>query len=369
MRQPHPLAPPVALPKGVGMATVLSLPAPAATTRPAALAAWLLGVAALVFLMVVVGGITRLTESGLSITEWKPVTGALFPLSEGAWQAEFEKYRQTHQYAAMNAGMTLSAFKFIYFWEWFHRLLGRLIGLAFALPLAWFWWKRAIPAGYHLRLLALLALGGLQGAIGWWMVTSGLWDRTEVSHLRLAVHLTTALFILAGLVWTALDLRALARDPDARPARLTPVSTAVAVILLVQLLVGAFVAGMNAGQVSSSWPLMNGRLFPDGVTWIGIRTFVDDPFLTHFLHRWWALVVVVALVILARHARRAGDRAASIAVHSAFGVQIFLGIATVMLGVPLWAAASHQAVGALVVASTAWAAHAVGKARAIQGLR
>ncbi|WP_448577381.1 COX15/CtaA family protein [Thermaurantiacus sp.] len=343
------------------MATILSASAIGAVPRPRALALWLFGVAALVFLMVVVGGITRLTESGLSITEWKPVTGALPPLSDAAWEAEFQKYRQTFQYAAMNAGMTLSAFKFIYFWEWFHRLLGRMIGLAFAVPLAWFWLRRAIPSGYHARFLALLALGGLQGVIGWWMVTSGLWDRTEVSHLRLAIHLTTALIILGGLVWTALDLLALAQDPRARPARLGALSVTVLLILLVQLLMGAFVAGMNAGQVSNSWPLMNGRFFPDGVTWIGLRTLVDDPFLTHFIHRWWAFVVVAALVVLARAARRAGDRVASVAVHSAFGVQILLGIATVMLSVPLWAAASHQAVGALVVASTAWAAHAVGR--------
>ncbi|WP_194743766.1 COX15/CtaA family protein [Thermaurantiacus tibetensis] len=331
--------------------------------RPAALAAWLLGVAALVWVMVVVGGITRLTESGLSITEWKPVTGALPPLSDAAWEAEFAKYRETYQYAAQNAGMTLSAFKVIYFWEWFHRLLGRLIGLAFALPLAWFWWKRAIPAGYHARLLALLALGGLQGAIGWWMVTSGLWTGTEVSHVRLSVHLLTALLILGGLVWTALDLAALARDPGARPARLTPTAVLVLSVLFLQLLFGAWVAGLNAGYVSSTWPLMNGDLFPRGVTWVGSRTFVDDPFLTHFIHRWWAFVTVVALVVLARRARAAGDRAASVALHTAFGVQILLGIATVVLAMPLWAAASHQAVGALVVAASAWAAHVAGRAR------
>ncbi len=336
-----------------------------ANVRPAAVANWLLAVAGLVALMVLVGGITRLTESGLSITEWKPVTGALPPLSDAAWQAEFDKYRQTYQYAAMNAGMTLSAFKTIYFWEWFHRLLGRLIGLAFAVPLAWFWMRRTIPPGYHARLLALLALGALQGAIGWWMVTSGLWSRTEVSHLRLSVHLLTALLILGGLVWTALDLRALARDHSARPARLTPTAALVLAVLAVQLLFGAWVAGLRAGQVASTWPLMNGSLVPDGVTWVGLRTFVDDPFLTHFIHRWWALVAVAALVLLARRARAAGDRAASIALHSAFGVQVLLGIATVMLGVPLWAAAAHQGVGALVVATSAWAAHAAGRRAAL----
>ncbi len=348
------------------MATLAHTPVrpAAAAARPRALAHWLLAVAGLVVLMVLVGGITRLTESGLSITEWKPVTGAIPPLSDAAWQAEFAKYRQTYQYAAANAGMTLSAFKLIYFWEWFHRVLGRLIGLAFALPLAWFWLQRAIPRGYHARLLALLALGGLQGAIGWWMVTSGLWSGTAVSHVRLAVHLLTALVILGGLVWTALDLRALAEHPAARPARLSPTALVAMGVLVVQLLLGAWVAGLRAGHVAATWPLMNGAFFPEGVTWIGWRTFVDDPFLTHFLHRWWAFVAVAALVVLARRARAAGDRAASVALHTAFGVQVLLGIATVMLAMPLWAAAAHQGVGALVVATTAWAAHACGRARA-----
>lgn len=331
------------------------------TARPAALAAWLFSVAGLVFLMVVVGGITRLTESGLSITEWKPVTGALPPLNEAEWMVEFEKYRQIPEYQQINKGMSLAEFKFIYFWEWFHRLLGRVIGLAFAVPLAWFALRRAIPDGHGLRLTALLALGGLQGAIGWWMVTSGLTERTDVSHIRLAVHLLTALFILAGLVWTALDLRRLAADPSARPARLTPLAAGVALILFVQLLFGAWVAGLNAGHAADSWPLMNGRFFPENADWSGLQSLVDDPFLTHFVHRWWAFVAVAALVILSRAARRAGSRPASIAIHSAFGVQILLGIAVVMTGVDLTLAVLHQAVGALVVAATAWGCHVIGR--------
>jgi cytochrome c oxidase assembly protein subunit 15 len=335
-------------------------PAPAAA-RPAQLAAWLLSVAGLVFAMVVVGGITRLTESGLSITEWKPVTGAIPPLNEAQWQAAFEKYRQIPEYQQINRGMSLEAFKFIYFWEWAHRLLGRLIGLAFALPLAWFAWKRAIPAGYGPRLVALLMLGALQGAIGWWMVTSGLSQRTDVSHYRLAVHLLMALFILAGLVWTALDLRTLARDPAARPARLTPVALWTAAILFVQLLFGAWVAGMDAGHASNSWPLMNGAFFPQNAAVEGLRSFADDPHLAHFVHRWWAFVAVAALVVLARAARRAGARSASIAIHGAFGVQMLLGIAVVLSGVDIRLAVLHQAVGALLVAGTAWGAHAVGR--------
>jgi cytochrome c oxidase assembly protein subunit 15 len=343
------------------MATLASPHIPA-TARPAALAAWLLAVAGLVFAIVVVGGITRLTESGLSITEWKPVTGVLPPLSDAAWEEEFAKYRAVPQYTEINLGMSLAEFQRIWFWEWFHRLIGRLIGVAFAVPLLVFAWMRAIPPGYGPRLLALLALGALQGAIGWWMVQSGLSVRTDVSHLRLAVHLSTALLILAGLVWTALDLSALARHGSARPARLTPLAAAVLAVLAIQIALGALVAGMEAGQVSSTWPLMNGSFVPEGIDWTRGLPFVDDPFLVHFLHRWWAFVAVAALVLLARRARAEGDRAASIALHTAFGAQILLGIATVLLGVPLWLAVLHQAVGALVVASAAWAAHAAGRA-------
>lgn len=341
------------------------------TARPQALINWLMWVAGLVFVMVVVGGITRLTESGLSITEWKPITGALPPLNEATWVSEFDKYKQIPEYTEINgpAGMTLAEFKFIYFWEWVHRLLGRVIGLAFALPLAWFWAKGSIPAGYKPRLLALLALGGLQGTIGWWMVSSGLSARTDVSHYRLAAHLLTALIILGGLVWTALDLKMLARNATAKPARLTRFSAVVFAILFIQMLFGAWVAGLNAGYVSNTWPLMNDRLFPDGVDTAkgSFYALVNDPYLTHFVHRWWAWVAVIALVLLSRRARKAGVRQASLAMHSAFGIMIILGIATVMSGVNIVLAVSHQAVGALVVASTVWGAHVLGRQGATTG--
>lgn len=336
-----------------------------AMSRPNALITWLMCVAGLVFAMVVVGGITRLTESGLSITEWKPITGALPPLNEASWLSEFEKYKQIPEYTQINgpAGMTLAEFKFIYFWEWIHRLLGRVIGLAFALPLAWFWVKKAIPAGYKPRLLALLALGALQGTIGWWMVSSGLSARTDVSHYRLAVHLLTALTILGGLVWTALDLHALAKDPLARPATMTGYAATVLSILFIQLLFGAWVAGLNAGYVANTWPLMNDRFYPEGVdTTQGVFfALVNDPYLTHFVHRWWAWVAVAALLLLARRVKKAGVRGASVAIHSTYGIQIILGIATVMTGVNIVLAVSHQAVGALVVASAVWGAHVLGR--------
>ena len=334
----------------------------ASTARPRALATWLYFVAALIVLMVVIGGITRLTESGLSITQWKPISGIIPPLDDAQWQAEFANYKRIPEYQQLNQGMTLAGFKAIFFWEYFHRLLGRLIGLAFAVPLLWFAVRRQIPRGFGWRLVALLALGGLQGAIGWWMVKSGLSVRTDVSHVRLAVHLLVALFTLAGVVWTALDLRALARNPQARPAGLTVVGALTGAILFVQLLFGALVAGLNAGLVTDQWPLMNGRFFP-GATIAG-RPFLDalfnDPAIVHFVHRWWAWVTVAALIVLAR-ATRAMDRRASIAIHTAFGLQILLGIATVMSGMNIALAALHQLTGALLVIATTWGAHAVGR--------
>lgn len=332
-----------------------------------ALARWLFGVAAMVLVMVAVGGITRLTESGLSITKWEPITGALPPLSDAHWEEEFAQYRATpeYRYEAGPAGMTIADFKFIYFWEWFHRLLGRLLGLAFALPLAWFWIRGAIPQGYKPRLVALLALGGMQGAFGWFMVRSGLSGQmTDVSHFWLSIHLLTALFTLAGLIWTALDLVARSHDDGARPARLKLFTVAVAAVLFVQLLLGAWVAGLNAGHASNSWPLMSGQLVPHvdwskGVFW----ALTHDPFWLHFIHRWWAFAALAALVVLAIRAKRAGAIKAARAVHVTLGVQMLLGIATVVSGVGLWLAVAHQLVGALLTGASAWAIHSLGRSR------
>ena len=333
---------------------------------------WLLFVAALVVLIVAVGGITRLTESGLSITQWKPLTGAIPPLTDAQWQAEFARYKQIPQYIDVNgpAGMTLAQYKFIYFWEWVHRLLARVIGLAFALPLAWFWYKRTIPLGYKPRLVALLALGGLQGAVGWWMVSSGLSPEAadRVNHFRLAAHLLVALTTLGGLVWTALDLRELRRGQA--PARLNRFGAIALGILFFQLFMGAMVAGLRAGYVAGmgwfsldAWPLMQGAFFPDGVEWAGgaLHALVNDPFLTHFVHRWWAWVVVAVLVVMGRRLKARHARLASIAVHSAFGTQVLLGIFTVWSGVALWLAVAHQLCGALLVAATVWGAHCLGR--------
>jgi len=332
--------------------------------RPLALSNLLLIVAALVFAMVVVGGITRLTESGLSITEWRPLSGAIPPMGAADWNHAFALYRATPEYQQINgpAGMDLAQFKQIYFWEWLHRLLGRLIGLVFALPLAWFAIRRAIPRGYGWKLAGLLALGAAQGALGWYMVMSGLAGRTDVSHFRLSAHLLLALAIMGALIWVALDLRRLATTGQDQPSRLTGPAVLALAVLFVQILYGAWVAGLDAGPVANSWPLMHGRLVPDGIDWsIGIaHTLTYDPFLVHFIHRWWAWVVVAAVVIFARRVRALNHKA-SVAIHAALGTQVLLGIATVLTGVPIWLAALHQAVGASLVAATAWGAHVVGR--------
>jgi cytochrome c oxidase assembly protein subunit 15 len=337
-----------------------------ARPRPLALSNLLLFVAALVFAMVVVGGITRLTESGLSITEWRPVSGAVPPLTQDDWARAFALYQGTSEYQHVNgpAGMTLEQFKHIYWWEFAHRLLGRAIGLVFGAGLLWFAVRREIPRGYGWKMVGLLVLGGLQGALGWYMVASGLSGRTDVSHFRLAAHLLLALAIMAALVWVALDLRRLAAAGEDRPSRLTVPAVVTLAILFVQLLYGAWVAGLNAGQVANTWPDMQGRLFPEGVDWShGVGwALANDPYLVHFVHRWWAWVVVVAMIVFARKVRKVpGARPASIAIHSTFGTQVILGLLTVLTGVAIWLAALHQAVGALLLASTVWGAHELGR--------
>jgi cytochrome c oxidase assembly protein subunit 15 len=324
--------------------------------QPHKIARWLFIVAGLVFAIVVVGGLTRLTESGLSITEWKPVSGALPPLTDAAWAEVYADYLRVPQSQTVHAGITMGQFKFIFFWEWIHRLLGRIIGLALLLPLIWYWVKGAIPQGYKPRLLALVALVGLQGAVGWWMVTSGLFQGDHVSHIRLSIHLMIALSIMAGLVWTALDLR------TGRPARLRPIAVVAGLVLAIQLTLGAWVAGMRAGYIANDWPLMQGKAFPDGVDWsAGIAAFATDPYLVHFTHRWWAFATLFALIMLERQAKALGGKAAARAVAAVGGTQILLGIATVMTGISLPLAVLHQANGALFVAATAWCAHVVGR--------
>ncbi|MEG3164331.1 COX15/CtaA family protein [Sphingomonas sp. PB2P19] len=332
--------------------------------RPRAVAIWLFAVAAMIVGIVVVGGITRLTNSGLSITEWKPITGIIPPLTAAEWQAEFANYQRIPEYTQLNSGMTLDGFKEIFFWEYLHRVLARTIGLAFAVPLVWFAVTKRIPAGYGWRLTALLALGALQGAVGWWMVSSGLAVRTDVSHIRLAVHLMTALVTLAGIVWTALDLLDLHRSPLSAPACLTAPAIAALVLLFVQLVYGAFTAGLDAGYAFASWPLMGDALFPAGVPMLspGWTNAVDNPIVVQFIHRWFAFAAAAGLLWLAVVATKAGSRAGFYVV-GLVTLQIMLGIATLMTGVNIHVAVAHQANAALLLISAVFAAHAIGRPR------
>ncbi|HEX7853323.1 MAG TPA: COX15/CtaA family protein [Sphingobium sp.] len=336
------------------------------TAQPAAIARWLFVVAALILLMVMVGGITRLTESGLSITEWKPVTGAIPPLNNGQWQAEFDHYRHSSQYALMNQGMTLAAFKHIYFWEYFHRLLGRIIGLAYALPMLWFFVRGAVPKGQGPRLILLLVLGGLQGAVGWLMVKSGLTARVNVEPAMLAAHLAMALLLMGFVLWTACDMRWFARNPAARAVRPTFWGVAALSILFVQILLGAITAGLRAGYVSNSWPLMNDHFVPEGIQWWGSLwlTLTSDHYLVHFLHRWWAWGAAVAIILMAKRLQKMEAPGLAFALLGLVMFQILLGVATVVTGVALPIAVAHQVSGAALLGLTVAGAHRLGLGRA-----
>ncbi len=355
------------MPEALSTAPALRLPGRPASPPPAprAFGGWLLVIAALVLAIVIVGGITRLTESGLSIVEWKPIRGVIPPIGQAQWQAEFDNYKHIPQYARFNRGMTLEGFQHIYFWEYLHRLIARGIGTVLAAVLLVFWWRRAIPAGYGWRALLILALGGLQGVVGWWMVSSGLVYRTEVSHIRLAIHLLTALTIYGYVIWTALDLFALARDPAARPARLAGLPVVAILILVLQLALGAFTAGLRAGYAFASWPKMGDAWFPAGGwdrTATTLHNLAYNPVVVQFVHRWWAWVVAVAVLMVAHFARKAGNRPAAIAIVAAVVIQILLGIATLLSGVAIPIAVAHQAVATLLLGTLVWGGHALGRA-------
>jgi len=320
-----------------------------------AVRAWLYVLALLVVAMVAVGGATRLTGSGLSITEWRPVTGAMPPLSAADWTTEFEKYRDTPQYRILNQGLGLSDFKTLYWWEWGHRLLGRIVGLAFFLPFLWFWWRGALSRRLLGGLLGLGILGGMQGAIGWIMVASGLQPgMTAVAPLKLALHLTTASLILAGLVWLAAGQRATVAVPA--PTRLRAGAYALPLLILLQIGLGGLVAGSHAGLIHNTWPTMDGVLVPsrDALFAVSpwIENLVDNVTLVQFNHRLvaYALVLAAAAHMIDARVRAPGTGAARRASGLAALVlaQMTLGITTLLLQVPLWAALAHQ-VFAMVV--------------------
>ena len=358
------------------VALAVSVPRTASATSSApanrAVQIWLAFVATLVFAMVVVGGATRLTDSGLSITEWQPLLGAIPPLSEGDWHAAFEKYKAIPEYSIVNAGMSLEAFKAIYWWEWSHRFLGRFIGIAFALPFLFFWLTGRLRGWFAVKCLGVFALGGLQGAIGWYMVKSGLVDRIDVSQYRLALHLLTAFSILSLLVWLALDAGPASDRVRLRTVTVGQRRTALALFLLVfaQSGLGALVAGLKAGLTYNTWPLMDGKLVPDGLLvqapWY--INFFENVTTVQFDHRMTAYAVVaLALVHLWSLIRSADDeRIVGTAglLTACVLTQMLIGIWTLVSGVPLPLGLAHQAGAAVVIAVATLHLHAITRAAA-----
>jgi len=320
---------------------------------------WLFAVAGLVFLMVIVGGATRLTESGLSITEWKVVTGVIPPLTDAQWHVEFEKYKAIPQYAQLFPTMDLAQFKVIFFWEWGHRLLGRIIGLAFALPLAFFWITGRLQGSLKWKCLGLLALGGLQGAVGWWMVKSGLTGRVEVAQERLAVHLLLASLTLTFLLWLAVSLKLKAAEVlGVAASRMRLTSMALVVLTLVQIGLGALVAGLRAGYTYNTWPLMDGHFIPPFENLARLAPWwanlVDNVTTVQFNHRMTAYALLALALFHAidviRHARctSAAKRARVIA--GLVLTQALIGIITLLTVVQLHAALLHQGFAMVVLA-------------------
>jgi len=322
---------------------------------------WLVVLFALVFAMILIGGLTRLTDSGLAITEWRPLTGALPPMNDAAWVAEFDKYRAIPEYQLQNKGMTMAAFQQIYWWEWGHRQLGRVIGLVWAIGFALLLATRRVPPGWTSRLLLVGLMGGAQGAIGWWMVHSGLsGDMVDVASYRLAVHLGLAFAILGVIAWYVMLLSrhetALLQARRAREARLFGMSTGLMHFTFLQILLGALVAGIDAGRGFPTWPLMNGSFFPadafyvpdGGAVW---RAFFENPGLVQFIHRLSGYALFAFGVVVWLRGRQSAHRATRAAFHAVMAmmlVQMALGIAAVLTAASLHTAITHQ-LGAVVL--------------------
>ena len=341
------------------------MPANAAVPpKTGAVRLWLYCVAAMIFLTLVVGGATRLTESGLSITEWKPVTGVLPPLSDADWQAEFDKYRQIPQYQQVNKGMSLDAFKTIFYWEWSHRLLARTTGFVFLVPFLFFLWRGMIPRGLKTRLWLIFAGGASLGVVGWWMVSSGLAgsNLTSVSQYRLAFHLTLACAVYFAVLWTAQQLRGHHEDA---PPRLRVTALVLALMVLVQIYLGALVAGLDAGLIYNTWPLIDGGLIPDAARLWHIdpawRNLFENTLTVQFVHRMMAYAI---WLFAAWHAYDAwtsarandGTKRGALAVFALVTAQATLGILTLLHQVPLSLAIAHQALAVIVL--TVAVAHA-----------
>ncbi len=317
---------------------------------------WLYAIAAMVLVMVVVGGITRLTGSGLSITSWRPISGIVPPLSEADWQAEFEAYQAIPQYKVLNHWMSLEDFKSIFWWEWIHRFLGRVLGLAFAVPFLIFFVQKRFSLSLAAPLTGLFVLGGFQGALGWWMVSSGLSELTSVSQYRLAAHLVAASFLFIALIYVA-------RSLDPRPVPASPglsraPASGLLLLLLVQIGAGAFVAGLDAGLGYQTWPLMDGALIPEGLgaldpLW---RNVFENALTVQFIHRGIAYLIIVHVALMlwqtARQGGFGGVGAWVPRLASLVALQVVLGIATLLAGVPISLAVGHQALAFMLAGAT-----------------
>lgn len=329
---------------------------------------WLFTMAFLVFAMVIVGGATRLTDSGLSITEWLPLLGAIPPLSEADWLIAFEKYRQIPEYQLVNKGMSLEAFKFIYWWEWAHRFLGRFIGLAFFVPFVWFLITKRIEKRLVPHLALLFILGGLQGALGWYMVSSGLVDRVDVSQYRLAAHLALAVAIFGYLLWTALKVsQHVSSELAQADANGQGVGRAalVCALIYVQVVLGAFVAGLDAGQGYNTWPKMDGAFVPSGLfvmepVW---RNFFESALTVQFVHRTFAYVVVVVIgwhfVKTLRTAAEGAEQLTAGLLGLLTLLQVALGIWTLLARVPISLGLLHQGGAIILLGVALWHLHVV----------
>ncbi len=334
---------------------------------------WLISVGALIAVMVLVGGATRLTESGLSIVEWKPVTGALPPLNDAQWAQAFEGYKAIPQYRELNAGMSLSEFKTIFWWEWSHRLLGRVIGAVYLLPFLFFLWRGVLGPELKRRLWLIFGLGGLQGAVGWWMVASGLSQRVEVSQYRLATHLVLALLIFAAITWT---LRRLTGRPQpAAPSRLRITAMALLALTFVQLYFGALVAGLRAGRVFNTWPDIDGSFIPSAARlWFEEpwwRNLFDNTLTVQFEHRMTAYALLALALVHAVDTVRSRAGAAVIGgawwLVAAIVLQATLGILTLLRQVPIDLALTHQAVAIVVLTLAVFQAERLAARRVEQG--
>ena len=336
-------------------------PAGASIRTDKAVGIWLLVIAVLIAAMVVVGGLTRLTGSGLSITEWHPVTGVLPPMSDADWQAEFAKYQGTPQYELLNKGMGLASFQTIYWWEWAHRLLGRVLGGAFLLPFLYFLWQRRIDRALVPRLAVIFVLGAAQGLLGWWMVKSGLEPtRVAVSQYRLAAHLGLAVALFGFVLLTALEVLGARRTSAVALARFRPWAVALTILVFIQILLGALMAGLDAGLAFDTWPTYGGAWIPPGLYdlspwWIN---HFENPALVHFQHRMVGYVIAIFVIWLFIAAVRAGAdkplRIAAIHVLALTILQIALGVLTVVSDVPLALAAAHQIVALALFGSAIW---------------